>query len=191
MKKITLIRHAKVDINNTNKIDSLSLKNWIEMYDNAPITIESLPSEDTISLAKKTNIVMTSTLKRTIESAKVLGVDVYEKNSLFNEAAIPNINVPFIKLKPKSWLIILRLMLLLRLGEKNKSLKASKTQAKKAARRLEELAFHNDLVLLIGHGGMNWLIHKVLLKHGWQVEGKISYKNWGTITLRKSKIMID
>ena len=180
MKQIILIRHAKVDIDNTKKIDSLSLKKWVELYDSAPIVSESLPTEDTITLAQNADVVVTSTLRRAIDSAKVLGVEVHTQNALFNEAAIPEIVIPYLKLKPKSWLVILRLMLLLGLGKKETSLKASKVQAEKAAMQLETLIKEHDKVALVGHGGMNWLIGKALVQSGWVQEGKSGHNNWGT-----------
>jgi len=36
MKHIVLMRHAKVDIDNSKKIDALSLQKWIADYDIAP-----------------------------------------------------------------------------------------------------------------------------------------------------------
>ena len=186
MKQIILIRHAKVDIDNTKKIDSLSLQKWVELYDSAPIVSESLPTKDTITLAENADVVVTSTLRRAIDSAKVLGVEVHTQNALFNEAAIPEIVIPYLTLKPKSWLVILRLMLLLGLGKKETSLKASKVQAKKAAMQLETLIKEHDKVALVGHGGMNWLIGKVLVKKGWELEGKISHENWGSVVYKKA-----
>ena len=186
MKQILLIRHAKVDIDNTKKIDVQSLKNWVESYDTAPIVADSLPPEQTVTLAKKADVMVTSTLRRAIDSAKVLGVEVHMQNVLFNEAAIPEIVIPYLKLKPKSWLVILRLMLLLGLGKKETSLKASKEQAKKAAIELETLAKEHNKVVLVGHGGMNWLIGKVLIKKGWKIENKVSHENWGVTILKNS-----
>jgi len=180
MKQIVLIRHAKVDIDNTNKIDSLSLKKWVELYDSAPIASNSQPTDDTIALAQNANVMVTSTLRRAIDSAKVLGVEVHTQNALFNEAAIPEIVIPYLKLKPKCWLVILRLMLLLGVGKKETSLKCSKVQAKKAAMQLETLTREHDKVALVGHGGMNWLIGKVLVQSGWVQEGKSRHSNWGT-----------
>ena len=183
MKQITLIRHAKVDIDNSQKIDSFSLQKWVGEYDTAPIHTESLPSNETVVLVQSADVVLTSTLKRAIDSAKVLGADIAEKNKLFNEANIPEVNVPFLKLKPKSWLIILRVMLLFRLGKKDASLKASKTQAKEAAHKLLEFTTEHDHVVLVGHGGMNWLIRKELMKEGWSLEPNASNKNWGMTVL--------
>lgn len=179
MTQITLIRHAKVDIDNSRKINAHSLQKWVEAYDVAPIHTESLPAQETVALAQSADVVITSTLSRTIDSAKVLGVDVYEENKIFNEAAIPEVNIPFLKLKPKIWLVILRVLLLFGLGKKDVSLKVSKMQANEAAQRLVTLSRKYDHVVLVGHGGMNWLIGKVLLKEGWILEGKWSHENWG------------
>jgi broad specificity phosphatase PhoE len=180
MKQITLIRHAKVDIDNSQKIDASSLKTWVEAYDTAPLHAESLPTVETMKLVQNADAILTSTLRRAIDSADVLGIEIYERNSLFNEAAIPEVNIPYLKLKPKSWLVILRLMLLLGLGKKDVSLKASKSQAKAAAQKLMALSKEYDNIALVGHGGMNWLIGKQLMKEGWTLEGNISHENWGT-----------
>lgn len=177
MKQITLIRHAKVDSDNSKKIDSLSLKTWVKDYNSVPIHPESLPSKETIALVQSADVILTSTLRRAIDSASVLEVDVYEQNKLFNEAAIPVLNIPFLKLKPKSWLVLLRMMLLFGLGKKDTSLKASKRQAKEAAKKL--LGFPHNHVVLVGHGGMNWLIGKELVSEGWVLDGKVSHENWG------------
>ena len=184
MKQIILIRHAKVDIDNSQKMGSLELSHWVDTYDIAPIDTNSLPSEQTKVLVQSADVVLTSTLRRAIDSAGVLDAEVHEKNSFFNEAGIPEVKFPFIKLKPKSWLVILRVLLLLGLGKKDTSLKASKAQAEMAAKRLLALSLEHDNVALIGHGGMNWLIRKVLMKEGWVLEGKPSNANWGVTVLQ-------
>jgi len=183
-RQITLIRHAKVDSDNSQKIDAHSLQIWVDEYNIAPIHTENLPAQETIALVQSADIVLTSTLRRASDSAKVLGVEVYEQNKLFNEADIPKVNIPYLKLKPKIWLVILRLMLLLGLGKKDASLKASKAQAKKAAQRLLEFSAEHEHVVLVGHGGMNWLIRQVLVKKGWKLEGKGSHENLGVSVLR-------
>jgi len=185
MKQIILIRHAKVEIDNTIKIDAQALKKWVERYDRAPIEADSLPPEQTITLAKEADVVVSSTLRRAIDSAHLLGVKIEEHNALFNEAGIPEINIPWLKLKAKTWLVVLRLMLLFGLGKKDVSLKALKKQATFAAERLLLFSQEHDNVVLVGHGGMNWLIGQALMKKGWKPEGKAEHKNWGVSVLKK------
>ena len=125
MKQIILIRHAKVDIDHSEKINADSLRIWVESYDTANIVIDSLPTQETINVAKSADVLVTSSLRRAIDSADVLGVDSYESNAIFNEALIADANIPLLKLKPKTWLVILRILFLFGLGKKDTSLKAS------------------------------------------------------------------
>ena len=79
--------------------------------------------------------------------------------------------------------MILRFLLLFGFGKKDASLRASKLQAKEAGKRLLKLSDECDSVVLVGHGGMNWLIHKILMKEGWRLEPNDSNKNWGMTVL--------
>ena len=189
MKQIILIRHAKVDIDNTQKISATSMQDWVKAYDMAELCSESKPTQKTIDVVKNTDVVVTSALKRAIDSANVLGADIYESNALFNEASIPDVHIVFLKFKPKTWLVILRVLLLFGLGKKDASLKASKFQAKEAVKRLLELVDAHENVVLVGHGGMNWLIRKGLMKEGWLLEPDASNSNWGltVLTLEDTK----
>jgi broad specificity phosphatase PhoE len=186
-KRIILIRHAKVDSDDSKKMDSHSLKKWVEAYDIAPILADSKPTKETVTLSKDADVVVTSTLRRAIDSASVLGVEVYQSHNVFNEAGIPEVNIPLLKLKPKTWLVILRLMLIVGLGKKDSSLKASKAQAKEATNRLMALVDEHNSVLLVGHGGMNWLLGKELVREGWELEGKRSHENWGVTVFTSSR----
>ena len=183
MKQIILIRHAKVDIESSKKMYSSSLKDWVDAYDKADIDTDSLPTQKTRDRVNNATVLVTSTLSRAIESAEVLGVDIYESNALFNEAKIPEINIPFLKFKPNRWLVILRVLTLFGFAKTDTSLKASKLQAKKGSKRLLALSKNNDTVVLVGHGAMNWLLRKELMKEGWTLTEDPCNKNWGMTIL--------
>ncbi len=183
MKKFILVRHAKVDIKNNQKIQSTSMQKWVKEYDLADLDGSSLPSTGLIQIAQKADIVVSSSLVRAINSAKLLKVVPAEKNSIFNEALVPNANIPFFRLKPKSWLVVLRFLLIFGFGKSDTSLQASKQQAKEAMLKLLELSKNYDTTLLVGHGGMNFLIRKELIKEGWSILEKPSNRHWGTTIL--------
>lgn len=185
MKQIILIRHAKVIVNEKQKIHAKELIQWVKEYDQAPID-DTKPSHLLYKIVQDTDIVLTSDLKRSIESAKLLGVIPHETNALFNEAGIPDAYLFPFKLRPKTWLFILRSLLLFGFGNKDHSLQASKIQAQKAADYLIEYSQIHNHVTLIGHGGMNWLIHKALIQAGWILTQKPSHQNWGITLLTKS-----
>jgi phosphohistidine phosphatase SixA len=182
MKEIILIRHAKVDVSSDTTMYAHELKAWVKNYDNAEIDLESLPDENLKKLVAKAGIIVCSTAYRTAQTAKVLGVVAKEKNPMFNEVPIPDMDIPFFKFKAKTWLILMRVVMFLRLGGQKISLKRSKLQAEKAAQRLMALSEEYGSVVLIGHGGTNWMIRKALLKEGWVLK-EASNKNWGVTRL--------
>lgn len=73
--------------------------------------------------------------------------------------------------------------MLLGRGKKDSSLKASKHQAQDAAALLVEYSKQYQCVVIIGHGGMNWLIRQKLREQGWAVEGNPSSRHFGVTTL--------
>ena len=186
MKKITLIRHARVKMDNKTKIDATELPQWIYDYDHASLDEESLAPQKTIEAVKNADVVLTSQLRRTIDTACLLDLEIDEKNELFNEASVPAITIPFLKFKAKTWLIIIRIFLFIELSRKKSRIKEAREEAKKASEHLFLFAFKYDNIVVVGHGAKNWLIRKELLKKGWMLEGKPSNKNWGVTTLSLS-----
>ena len=183
MKKITLIRHAKVKMDNKTKIDATQLPQWIYDYDHSPLDEESLAPQKTIEVVKNADFVLTSRLKRTLATAYLLGLEIDERNELFNEATVPAINIPFFRFRPFTWLNIIRIVLLFELTKKRSRIQESRDDAKKASEYLVKLSSKYDNIVVVGHGAKNWLIRKELLKVGWKLEGKPSNKNWGVTIL--------
>ncbi len=177
--QIDLVRHAKVDLESTQKINASALHKWVQAYNNAPIQNMILPPEETLRSVQSTEFIVTSSLRRTHDTADLLGVKIDEQNPLFDEAGLPSIDIPLLKLRPKAWLVLLRMLLIFGIGKNDHSLKASKKQAQKATEHLLSLTQTYDHITLIGHGGMNYLIGKALQKRGWRREGKLSHKNLG------------
>lgn len=176
---ITLIRHAKVLAQEDKKLYASEVPKWVEHYNVAPIE-ETLPDGAVTEQIKRANVVVASSLSRTHDSLALSGVEPHARDSIFDEAEVPLGKIPYIKLYPHQWLVVLRLMMLVGIGKKSSSLKASKARALKAAKYLAALAQSKQNVVLMGHGGMNWLIAKALEKEGWVcINDTNSSKNWG------------
>ena len=183
MKTIILIRHARVDVLNDAPFNSDQLKAWVENYDLADIDPTNLPPQHLIEEVADADMVLCSKLRRTRLSAEVLRLDVNEEDALFNEAEVPTVKIPWVKFRPKSWLVILRLLLFLGLGKKDSRLNRAKADAQRATEKLIALSQKHEKVILVGHGGKNWLMKNIFLQKGWQLQGKASTQNWGTMTL--------
>ena len=176
---ITLVRHAKVVINQRKKMTAEEMKEWIEEYNHAFVSHE-VPKEKVQKHLKNTKMLIASSLSRTKESLKLIGLTPQEENSLFDEIELPDLKNKFIKLYPRKWLELYRFLSILRLGDKYTVLQTSKQRAKMSAIYLDRLAKENNHVALMGHGGMNWLTGKELAKLGWKcIEDNKSRENWG------------
>jgi len=185
MKKITFVRHARVDMDSSTPISAKMLKSWEEAYNNAPI-IKDIPQDEALhQVFDEVDYILSSTLRRTQDSIVLLGSSVDESNALFNEAQIPVLDGHFIKLKPTSWLVLFRIFSLVGSGRWAVTLKETKAQAKEASRVLLKLTEQHNNIVLVGHGVMNWLIRKELLASDWKNEGKDAHGNWGMTVLFK------
>ena len=187
MSKIILVRHAKVLARENQKIYASEVAGWVEHYNEAPIDT-SLPECTVIQRLEHADIVMASSLPRTHASLGVVGIEPARHDALFDEAEVPLGNIPYLKLYPRQWLVVLRLMMFLGLGKGSSSLKASKSRAIKAAEYLMQLSQTHESIALMGHGGMNWLIGRALREAGWVcVEDKHGSRNWGVKVYEKNR----
>jgi len=165
--QIILIRHAKVLINSDTKIFAKDMQEWVKSYNQAKIDT-TMPSKEVIELINGANFLVSSTLKRSIDSLKLLGKEPNLSSPIFNEADIPPTNGKIIKAKPKHWLLFLRVLMFLGIGKNNASFKKSKQRAKEASNLLIELAKKHQNIALLGHGGLNFLIGKELEAKGFK-----------------------
>ena len=177
LKEIIFIRHGKVDVNPNDKINSKDLEQWVKAYDMAKLDVNSKPNDEVHTVVNNADFLLTSILPRTLESASHFEKKIDEKNALFNELPLPAIHIPYFEFKAKTWLIILRLVLFFA--------RSDKEYVAKALIPLLERSKEHDSLVLIGHGGLNYYMHKALLKDGWTLDGKASIDNWGMTRLLK------
>ena len=177
MKQIILIRHGEVDIKDYNKISADKFGEWIIRYDNSNIKMSSSKNE-LKTIFNKSNIILCSNLKRSIQSVEKFNKTAFEINNIFNEAELPYSNWTTLKLNPKIWLIIFRILWIFGYSQNNKSIQETKQRAKIATQRLLNLSNNNEVVLLVGHGLFNRFIKKELIENGYKQTKKLGNKNW-------------
>ena len=176
-KEIILVRHALVDVNKKETISAKDLKAWVDKYDVTALHPKSIPSQELHQVVNNADYLITSTLNRAIKSANFFNKEIDEKNALFNELSLPHVTIPYFKFKAQTWLIILRLILFF----SNKQ----HGEIEKATKALLELSLAHDKVVLVGHGGINYYMHRSLVQQGWKLEKSASIKNWGMTRLYK------
>lgn len=178
MKKIILLRHGEVDIQNNQNISANQFEKWIIKYNNSNIKPEFESKNEIKNLFDQTDILISSNLKRSVQSIEIFDKTPFETSSIFNEAQLPFSNWKVLKLHPQIWLVTFRLLWLLGYSKNSESFKEAKKRAKNATKKLIELSNQNKTILLVGHGIMNKLIQKELIALNWIESKKLQNKNW-------------
>ncbi|MGA8942620.1 MAG: phosphoglycerate mutase family protein [Thermoactinomyces sp.] len=183
--EISLIRHGKTQVTENSPITCGDFRKWVEKVDDAGVVEAPVYPVGTLKKMQDARIVVTSNLKRSIESAKLLGPDLkIIANPLFREIEFPALSKPLrgLKLKPYSWIVISTLLWLGGYANGCESFREARKRAKKAARMLVEYAREYDRVILVGHGFFNFLIATELRKTGWRGKRITSFRHWGCTT---------
>ena len=183
--EISLIRHGKSRLTENERVNSIEFMKWVEKYDHNGVYEESTYPSATLEKVASANIIVTSDLKRSIESARFLNpVSKIISDPLFRETQLPSKPSlhPYVKLKPSTWAIILRILWLSGYSDECESLAQAKIRASKASQLLIDYAYEYKSVALVGHGFFNMLIAKELQKKDWRSKGD-SKKHWNCQTL--------
>lgn len=105
---------------------------------------------------------------RSVESAKTFNnKSIVLSGSVFNEAGLPVANWQAIKLPPKIWAVVFRILWFLGYSRNSESFKEAKLRALNAVEKLSGLAREYESVLFVGHGVFNRMLSNELRRHGW------------------------
>ncbi len=176
--KIILIRHAEVDINKNSFAYAFELKKWLDIYNNAEIKKDFISKHEISNIFDSSDRILCSGLKRSYDSLALYGKIPDEEDELFNEAGLPFANWRWVKLPLSLWAVIFRVMWLFGYKKNGESLQEAKIRAQKGASKLVASCEKGTTVTLLGHGLMNRLIAKELVKRGWSNQGKMGSANW-------------
>ena len=165
--RIILVRHGKPDISQEELVLGKDFGNWIDQYNAAELDLSLAPSGELITVLKDSGIVVCSTLKRSLDSAKTLEIKNYQSEARFREAELPHFGVFSLRLRAKTWLVVFRILWMLGFSGKVESFANMKLRAKTCAMKLSQLAQEHDSVVFIGHGFLNRSIAKSLMKSAW------------------------
>ncbi len=177
--KIVLLRHGRPAVEHTARIHTRDIAHWVDRYNNADLDEESMPSPDTVAIARDCRHVVCSHLRRSLHSAELLQVDsVHLSHERFREAELPFIQRPGIHLSPETWVALLRILWLLGYARNGESLRQSKQRAALCAQDLVTLAQQHQSVLFVGHGFINRFIAQHLLRQGWQGPRSLRQDYW-------------
>lgn len=167
------------DIKSGAKIYACDFAKWVDDYNRAPLSASSKPTNTIMSFVSKCNATVCSHLQRSKDSANAFKPRRLIVDQFFAEAELPSAKWKLFKLPPKYWGIIFRFLWILGYSKNVESFKSARYRASQAAYRLAELSEKYQQILLVGHGIMNRLIVRELMKNGWSCSKRPSSKYWG------------
>ena len=104
--QIVLMRHGKPQIDHRLRLSAAEFGVWVEKYNAVGIDTECQPPQGAIAQANQCAFTVCSNLERSLESARLLGVErigVY--SPLFREMDMPNAAWRFPTLSLQAWLV--------------------------------------------------------------------------------------
>ncbi|WP_339547715.1 histidine phosphatase family protein [Pseudomonas sp. RA_35y_Pfl2_P32] len=170
------MRHGQPALANVTKVSALEMKDWIEHYNRSEITQQPIPNAS-LQLAAYATTIVSSSAPRALTSVQALGLKPALVDALFCEAQLPFGHWKRPRLSPFTWAFILRILWLCGYSGGVESAGTAKMRASKAAERLQSLTREGS-VLLLGHGFMNRMIAKQLVKDGWVRQKRNGSQYW-------------
>jgi broad specificity phosphatase PhoE len=186
MFEVLLIRHGIPLCDHHTRIRGCDFAGWVAAYEKAPVDRGIPPPPELQARLATVPCIVTSTLRRAIESASLAGSGrLAASHALFDEASIPT-SIPFrLTLSPGQWDVLARVAWILGWADGRESFRDARVRARRAAARMVALAREHGTVALIGHGMLNTLMSRALRRSGWTGSGS-PREYWGSLALRKS-----
>jgi broad specificity phosphatase PhoE len=116
----------------------------------------------------KADVFISSKLKRTKDSFRLLGVKEFSSLELLNEAELPSGFLKRLKMPFIFWGILIRLSWMAGLKINSESYKDFKVRIQKVAVHLEAISMNSNNIVVMGHGMVNWQLKKELTKRKWR-----------------------
>ncbi len=164
---IWLVRHGRPLFDDQRPIRGRDFADWVAGYDDAALDPDVLPSEKLCALARSAGCIATSTLRRSMESARVLDpTHSLLSDSNFREAEVPGLPFPM-SWGPLRWATLARLAWCAGWSPGVETLGQARARARLGAERLDRLASEHGSVMLVAHGIINGFIATALRARGW------------------------
>ncbi|MEM6748419.1 MAG: histidine phosphatase family protein [Pseudomonadota bacterium] len=190
---IVTARHGRPDVDRSVKITAREYGPWWANYDLAGLAPGEEPPQGLIDIASDAELVLSSTLPRAIETAQkvVQGAREVPQDSLFVEAPLPPPPVPgVVKLTPTTWGVISRSFWFFGFAPKGvENHWGTQRRVREATDRLIAEAQGGGDVLLCAHGYFNWMVHRHIIKRGWELvehQGRNHYWSYRAYKMRGS-----
>lgn len=175
---IVLARHGKPKGDRKVRITWREYIEWWSEYDRNGLIDGQEPPAALLAVAAEADVILSSTLPRSIETAKAVarGKPV-ESDPIYTEAPLPPPPIPG-RRKPRRWGVYARISWWLGRSSGKESRREAEARAEAAAASLHARALRGENVLLCAHGWFNRMMRPVLFGLGWRCVEDGGDKYW-------------
>lgn len=179
MDTIILVRHGKPALSRKVRLTWREYRDWWVLYDEGGITPGQQPPKHVCEWAHDADIVLSSPLRRAVESAELAAGRAPDLTLAgLVEAALPSPPLGPLKLRPKSWGTVARILWYLGYSDGMESHSEARARANSVCVELEDCASDGRTVYVSGHGWFNRMVKGSLMARGWHCKSQNGDLHW-------------
>lgn len=176
---IILVRHGKPALSRKVRLTWQEFRDWWIRYDEGGIKAGQLPPKRVIKWAKEADEVLSSPLRRAVESAELAsGRTPHEILPGLIEAALPSPPLGPVRLRPKSWGTVARIIWYIGYSGGMENHSEARARANDMADLLSEKAEGGRIIYVQGHGWFNRMVKGSLMARGWKCKSQNGDLHW-------------
>lgn len=166
---IIIVRHGRPALNRDLHVDWRGYKDWWGLYDDGGLASDQAPPAATLEAARGADIILSSPLQRSVETAEALAEGrAIITDAVFEEAALPPPPLPGVRMRPGHWGVWARIVWWLGYAGGLEGRRAAEERACRAVETAIHAASGGRTVLVCAHGWFNRMMRPVLLARGWR-----------------------
>ena len=176
---IILVRHGKPALSRKIRLNWREYRDWWKSYDLSGLAEGQTPPKKLAIVMDNADAVYSSDLIRAVETATMAAgraPDVIDP--MFREAALPSPWLGPIKLRPKSWGTLSRIVWFYGVIGSEERVTAARARAKLAAQTLADDAQGERMAVLFAHGWFNRMVGTQLRRKGWKMTKNQGDLHW-------------
>jgi len=176
---IIIARHGKPALSRKVRLTWREYREWWGRYDQGGLAENQKIPKKLKSLVKNADVVISSTLRRAIESAKLASgrKPDFTYDTLI-EAALPSPHLGGLKIRPKSWGTWSRIIWYIGWSDGMETHTEARKRANDMCDILAEHAKDGKLVYVSAHGWFNRMLKGSLMKRGWKCVSQNGDLHW-------------
>ncbi len=176
---IIIVRHGKPALSRSVWLTWKDFRQWWKAYDVGGLAEAQKIPRKLQALAETADLVISSPLRRAVESARLLigrDPDLIDEDLI--EAALPPPHLGNFKFRPKAWGTFARVAWFVGWSDGMESHKNARIRANKMAAKLAKHAEGGKTVLVTAHGWYNRMLKGSLMDMGWKCVSQNGDLHW-------------